>query len=249
MSKNNNSVVEFINANFFWFSLIIFVFAVGFASGSFWRNRQSQSPATTSPTAPTLQANDAPVQEDTSYELTPAVIDTDHITGASNPKITLIEYSDFSCGFCGRVHPTMKQVIENYSQDVAWVYRHYLLNPTGPAFVVAQASECVANYEGNDQFWQFINEYFERSASDNQLIQRDNLLALIAELGMNQSQIESCIDQGEFDSSIEQQISGGRAAGIRGTPGIIIVTADGQYDMIAGAAPYESFVEKIEQYL
>ena len=248
MSKNN-SILEFINTNFFWFSLIIFVFAVGFASGSFWRNRKASQPTVPSPTAPTLQANDVPAQEETNFELTPEVSAADHIRGATNPKITLIEYSDFSCGFCGRVHPTLKQVVENYPQDVAWVYRHYLLNPTGPSQVVAQTSECIANYEGNEKFWEFINEYFDRSADDNQLIQKENLLALVDELGMNQSQIETCIDQEEFSEAIAQQTAGGRTAGIRGTPGIIIVTADGQYDMIAGAAPYESFEEKIEQYL
>ncbi len=249
MAKNNNNLIEFVNNNFFWFVLIIIFFGLGFFSGSIWNNEQAGKVASVADTAPTLPNDAAPPQQETNYELTPAVTDADHIKGATNPKITLVEYSDFTCGFCGRVYPTLQQIVEDYPNDVAVVYRHYLLSPTGPARVVAQASECVANYEGNDQFWAFIGAYFTRSQQDSSLVQQENLLALAQELGMNSTQIASCIDNKEFDDVIDAQIAGGRLAGVAGTPATILITSDGEYDFISGAAPYESFQEKIEQYL
>jgi len=93
----------------------------------------------------------------------PAVTEDDHIRGAKNPKITLVEYSDFQCSFCKRIHPTLIKILENYGDDVAWVYRHYPLDAMHPnARSAAETSECVAKYGGNDKFWEFIDIIYER---------------------------------------------------------------------------------------
>lgn len=248
MAKTNN-LLDFLNNNFFWFILIIIFFGLGFFSGSILRGEQGGRVASVADTAPAQPNDNLPQQPEDALEQTPEVTDQDHIQGASDPKITLIEYSDFSCGFCGTVHDTLKQVVEEFPNDVAWVYRHYLLSPTGPSRVVAQTSECVANYEGSDQFWTFIDAYFTRSREDRELIQQENLLGLVQELGMNRSQIASCIENDEFGDAIDRQIEGGRIAGVRGTPATILITNDGQYELISGAAPFESFKETIERYL
>lgn len=249
MAKDNNNLVDFINNNFFWFVIIIVFFGLGFFSGSIWKDQQAGKVASISDTVPTQPTNNAPPQPEANLELTPEVTEQDHILGASNPKITLIEYADFTCGFCGRVKPTLQQIVDEYPNDVAWVYRHYLLSPTGPSRVIAQASECVANYEGNDQFWSFINAYYERSADDRELMQQENLVALTQELGMNSTQIASCIENDEFGDAIDEQIAGGAAAGVRGTPATILITEGGEYELISGAAPFESFQETVEKYL
>ena len=242
-----SSVIQILNENFFLILIVVLVFALGFLAGSRWQTRQA-APATNQEPAADV-AGAAREEPEADLTLTPAVTDDDHIQGASNPQLTLIEYSDFSCGFCGRVHPTLKQVAAQYPDQVAWVYRHYLLSPTGPSRLVAETSECIAEYQGNQAFWNFIGEVFSRASTDRSIFEKENLSALVTELGLNQAQIEDCVESGEFSEKIDATIAGGRAAGVRGTPAIILVTADGEYDMIAGAAPYEAFVEKIEEYL
>ena len=57
------------------------------------------------------------------------VTDDEHIRGNKNAKITLVEYSDFQCPFCGTFEPTVDQMLEKYPDDVRVVYRHFPLLP------------------------------------------------------------------------------------------------------------------------
>lgn len=82
----------------------------------------------------------------------------DHIIGAKKPKVTLIEYSDFECPFCQRFHPTTKQILAKYPNDVALVYRHFPLESIHQnAKGYAVASECAAQ---QDKFWEFADAIF-----------------------------------------------------------------------------------------
>jgi len=79
----------------------------------------------------------------------------DHVKGNPNGDITIIEYSDYGCGFCARFHSTMNAIVEK-NDDVAWVYRHLPFR----AREVAEVSECVASLGGSDAFWLFSDSFF-----------------------------------------------------------------------------------------
>lgn len=86
--------------------------------------------------------------------------ENDHVLGDPNVPITLIEYSDYQCPFCGQYHPAVKSFTEN-NPDVKWVYRHLPLASIHPQAVpAAAASECIAAQKGNDAFWQFTDDVF-----------------------------------------------------------------------------------------
>ncbi len=87
----------------------------------------------------------------------PPIVDGDHVRGEGSERFMLIEYSDFECPFCHRVHPTYTQLFKDYSGKMAWVYRHYPLDFHPDAMPLAQASECVAELGGNDAFWSFTD--------------------------------------------------------------------------------------------
>jgi len=89
------------------------------------------------------------------------VTEADHIRGAVNAPIKIVEYSDFDCAFCARFHQTMKAIVAKYPGDeVAWVYRHFPLEQLHPnAATVALASECVADLGGDEAFWTFADTY------------------------------------------------------------------------------------------
>lgn len=81
----------------------------------------------------------------------------DHVAGSKNPKIYLVEYSDYQCPFCKNFHVTAQKLVDNY-QELAWVYRHLPLEQLHPnAMPAALASECVAELGGNDAFWKFTD--------------------------------------------------------------------------------------------
>jgi protein-disulfide isomerase len=79
--------------------------------------------------------------------------------GPANAPVTIIEFSDFQCPFCGRSFPTVKQILDEYGDDVRFAYKHYPLISIHPrAQKTAEASECARD---QGKFWEFHDALFE----------------------------------------------------------------------------------------
>lgn len=175
----------------------------------------------------------------------PPITDKDHIRGNKNAKVKIIEYSDYQCPYCERFHPVMQQVMQDYGDKVAWIYRHYPLDNIHPnARPAANAAECVASIGGEDAFWKFTDLVFS-----DQSKYLTNLASAAADSGVNKSQFQNCFDAKKFDSVITSDQNAGTGAGITGTPGSFIVGANGNVWLIPGALPYEAIKPKIDEAL
>ena len=94
----------------------------------------------------------------------PAITEADHVNGSRDARIQIVEYSDFDCPFCGRFHETMNQIMTEYGEEgnVAWIYRHAPIEQLHPdAKNKAVISECIADLEGEEAFWEFTNVIFK----------------------------------------------------------------------------------------
>ncbi|MBI4713853.1 DsbA family protein [Candidatus Uhrbacteria bacterium] len=172
----------------------------------------------------------------------PSLSDDDHLRGDKNAPITIIEYSDFECPFCGRFHPTMQQVMTDYSGKVRWVLRHYPLSFHPEALPAANAAECASE---QNKFWEYADKLFEKQDS----LSKDYYKQLATELGLNVSQWQTCFDNSKYSDKIEAQYQGGVSAGVTGTPGSFIIDEDGNAIPIKGALPYSSVSSAIDQLL
>ena len=175
------------------------------------------------------------------------VSDKDHIRGNKDAKVFLIEYSDFECPFCARFHPTAQQMLDEYGDDVAWVYRHFPLDILHPrARPAAQASECAAELGGEDAFWSFIDEIFENQET---ALSDSGLKNTASRLGLDARAFSDCVENEKYKDKVEEQYQGGLTAGVTGTPGNFVVNSKGEIWLIPGAVPFEILKEAIDEAL
>ncbi len=174
--------------------------------------------------------------------------DRDHIRGNPSAPISLVEYSDFECPFCKRFHLTAKQLVNESKGQVKWVYRHFPLDELHPvkARKEAAASECAAEFGGNDAFWKFADRFYELTPSNNRT-DIDRVLPQIArEIGLDEKKFESCLASGRHDRRIEEDLQNAYATGGRGTPWSIIVSKSGKMYPLSGAQPYATVKQLVE---
>jgi len=167
-----------------------------------------------------------------------AATNEDHVRGdLKKADVVIIEYSDFECPFCGRHHPTMLQVMEEYGDKVAWVYRHFPLSFHPQAEPAALASECAAE---QDKFWEYADDLVL-----NQTTLSDSYYKTLAgDLGLNQKKFDECLDSKKYQAVVDSQTASGAAAGVNGTPATFI---NGQ--MVSGAVPFASLKTIIDSEL
>lgn len=83
----------------------------------------------------------------------------DHVYGNPNAPIKIVEYSDYECRYCKKVHETLLRIVDESNGGVSWTYRHLpILGPNSVAKAVA--GECVAQIKGNDAFWKYTKLTF-----------------------------------------------------------------------------------------
>ena len=191
-----------------------------------------QVPSPAAPSAPTAPA--APVGN-----VPPVDLKKDHIRGNPKAEIAVIEYSDFQCPFCTKVHATYKEILQKYGDKVMWVYRHYPLSFHPNAEPAAQASECAAEIGGNDAFWKFADALFEGGSFD--------YAAIAKNIGLDEAKFSACIASGKYKALVQEQMTSGGAAGVSGTPGNFVMNMKTKKaQSVSGAQPFASFQSAID---
>lgn len=183
-------------------------------------------------------------------ESLPPITEADMVRGdLSKAKLVMIEYSDYECPFCKTFHTTMQTVMKDYGTDVAWIYRDFPLSFHQNAQKESEAAKCVAELGGKDAFWKFTDAIYSRTTSNGTGFALDKLGALAKEVGVNQAKFQTCLDSGKFAAKVNEDMAGGSAAGVDGTPGTILLTKDGRTDLITGAQSITTVKSKIDALL
>lgn len=187
-------------------------------------------------------------QRERSKNLRPVTAERDHILGNPDAPITLIEYSDYECPFCKRFHPTVVKLIENNKDNVRWVYRHFPLGFHNPgAQKQAEASECVAELNGNDAFWDYSHKLYARTKSNGKGFPVSNLRPLAEEIGVDGDAFSACLDSGKMATRVKEDAANGAMVGVTGTPAAFIVNKNGDAEFVAGALPLAKLQEIVDK--
>lgn len=171
---------------------------------------------------------------------------SEHSKGNKDARYVWIEYSDLECPFCKRGHPDLVKLMDEYKDDVRWIYRHFPLQFHPKAQKSAEATECAADQGGDEAFWRMTDLIFERMP-DMELAQ---LPAMAAEIGLDQASFQSCLDSGKFEKKVTDQLNEGSAAGVAATPsGVIYDMETGKTLLVEGALPYESLKQQLDSFM
>lgn len=179
------------------------------------------------------------------------VTDEDWIRGSRDAKVILIEYSDLECPYCKQFHQTLTQVMGEYDESqFAWIYRQFPIEQLHPKAVTeAIAAECVGKLGGQEAFWNFVDIIFEVTPANNGL-DLEKLPDYAAQAGVNVSQFQTCLDNEETRSNVEEDLAGGKSAGVGGTPGSFLLnTETGESQYLPGALPLTQLQSQIDAML
>ncbi len=159
-----------------------------------------------------------------------------HFRGDPEAPITMIEFSDFQCPYCGRFATGAgRQIEEQYvaAGQVRFGYVHFAF--LGPESQLAgEASECAAD---QNAFWEYHDYIFTQQDGESRgALDRDRLTSFAADLGLDTASFSECLESGKYADLVLEETSWGRSLGVQSTPTFVI---NGQ--TVIGAQPFEVF--------
>jgi protein-disulfide isomerase len=159
------------------------------------------------------------------------------IRGAADAPVTIVEFSDFQCGFCFRVNPTLAQLLDRYAGKVRLIFKHSPIEGHTAAPLAHRASYA-AHQQG--KFW----EMHDRIFANQRAMDRDALLAHAAALGLDRAKFIADLDGPQSQAVLARDQAEAAKVGVDGTPTFFI---DGV--PLVGAQPLEAFVAAIDKAL
>ena len=179
------------------------------------------------------------------------VRDDGRTRGNAEAPITLVEYSDFTCGFCLKFfQETWPRIQEKYIETgrVRFLYRDFPRALQGPGVDAAVAARCAGD---QGRYWQMHDRLFTNGGRlDEAAFQRH-----AKEIGLDQRLFLKCLEEAHHKGPVFQDRSEGVSLVFRGTPGFVLLRTKTEQQekeppiVIPGAFPFEVFEEQIDRIL
>ena len=164
------------------------------------------------------------------------------VKGDADAKVTIVEWSDFQCPFCGRVVPTLEQIEKNYGSDVRMAFKQNPL-PMHPNAPYAAKASLAAHKQG--KFWQMHDKLFEANNSRGEgALNADKVDQMARDLGLDMEKFKADANSPETAQIIAADQAQAARLGANGTPHFFINGA-----RVSGAMPYDSFKAVIDAQL
>ena len=158
--------------------------------------------------------------------LTVPVTERDHVLGPATAPVTLVEYGDCECPFCGAAHASVAQVRQVMGNDLRFVFRHFPLSQIHPhAYQAAEAAEA-AGAQG--RFWEMHHLLF---ANQDRLGLRD-LIGYAGALDLDLERFVTGLRGHAYAGRLREDFLSGVRSGVNGTPTFFVngIRHDGGYD-------------------
>jgi len=143
----------------------------------------------------------------------------DHVLGAPDARVIVIEYGDFECPICGQAYHAVKIMLKHFKQRIKFSFRHFPIVAAHPhAELAAEAAEA-AGAQG--KFWQMHDRLFE-----NQQHLKPKALRQYAEaIGLDLVRFDADLADHIYLQRVQEHLASGRACGVHSTPAFFVAGA------------------------
>ena len=136
--------------------------------------------------------------------------------GPESAPVTLIEFSDFQCPFCGRLEPVIEKILARYPTQVRLIYRNFPLSTLHPdAERAAEAGVCALE---QGKFWPMHDAMF----SDQNALDLDALKNKARRVGLDETRFTACMNSDRPRLAVADDVKAGDELGIQGTPATLV---------------------------
>lgn len=163
----------------------------------------------------------------TTAKLRIPVTEMDHVRGPAGAPVTVVEYGDFQCRFCGAAYANLAEVLRQRADLVRLVYRHFPIANVHPyAESAAEAAEAAAE---RGQFWAMHDWLYEHQDQLDPV----HLSLGVEQLGLPPDELAGEVDRQTHADRVRRDFVGGIRSGVTGTPTLFINEArhEGGYDL------------------
>ncbi len=156
----------------------------------------------------------------------------DHASGPLDAKLTVVEYGDYQCPYCGQAHPIVEKLRATFAESMRFVFRNLPLADVHPdAEAAAEVAEAVA-LQG--KFWEIHDTLYENQRN----LSESALRRYIEEVGADVDEAQKVIAEGGPRDRVDADFEGAIRSGANGTPTFFVNGV--RYD---GSWQYEPFFE------
>jgi protein-disulfide isomerase len=151
----------------------------------------------------------------------------DHVQGPDNAPVTLVEYGDYECSYCGQAYPIIKQVQDNLGVNLRFVFRNFPLTQVHPH--AQKAAEAAEEAGAQNKFWDMHDYLYEHQ----QALGDKDLEKYAGIIGLNLDKFNDDIRNHIHAPRIREDFLSGIQSGVNGTPSFYIneIRYDGSWDL------------------
>jgi protein-disulfide isomerase len=144
------------------------------------------------------------------------VSSADHSEGPQDAPVTLVEYGDYQCPYCGQAYPIVKAIQKAFGKKLRFVFRNF---PLGEMHPHAESAAETAEFAGaNGKFWQMHDALYE----NQEQLGGELYLELAQSLGLSGAALRKALEDGTYRERVRADFMGGVKSGVNGTPSFFI---------------------------
>jgi len=150
----------------------------------------------------------------------------DHIQGPATARVTLVQYGDYECPYCGEAYPIVKEVQARMGEKLRFVFRNFPISTSHPH--AEQAAEAAEAADAQGRFWDMHDTLYEHQ----QRLRDEDLRSYAEQLGLDLERFDKEMAEHVHGDRVHEDFMSGVRSGVNGTPTFYVngVRHDDSYD-------------------